>query len=113
MEFLDGMNALTLVFAAICLFAISYRIYGVFLTNKVLRLNNKNITPAVKYADGRDYIATNAISGFHAIIATGTTPKMIEFFQTSCLVLDTDKIMINNNIRKHFNDYFRENMPDV
>lgn len=31
------MNALTLVFVAICLFAISYRIYSVFLANKVLR----------------------------------------------------------------------------
>lgn len=75
MEFLDGMNALTLVFAAICLFAISYRIYGIFLANKILRLNNKNITPAVKYADGRDYIATNknVLFGHHfaAIAAAG------------------------------------------
>lgn len=75
MEFLNGMNALTLVFAAICLFAISYRIYGIFLANKVLRLNDKNITPAIKYADGRDYLATNknVLFGHHfaAIAAAG------------------------------------------
>lgn len=75
MEFLDGMNALTLVFISLCLFAIGYRIYGVFLANKVLRLNNKNITPAVKYGDGRDYIATNknVLFGHHfaAIAAAG------------------------------------------
>ena len=75
MEFLNGMNALTLVFAALCIFAIGYRIYGVFLANKVLRLNNANITPAVKYADGHDYVATNknVLFGHHfaAIAAAG------------------------------------------
>lgn len=75
MEFLNGMNALTLVFAALCVYAIGYRVYGVFLADKVLRLNDKNMTPAVKYSDGRDYIATNknVLFGHHfaAIAAAG------------------------------------------
>ena len=75
MEFLNGMNALTLVFAALCIFAIAYRIYGIFLANKVLKLDAKRVTPAVKYADGRDYIATNknVLFGHHfaAIAAAG------------------------------------------
>lgn len=76
MEFLNGMNALTLVFVAICLFAISYRIYGVFLANKVLRFNDKNITPAIKYADGRDYIATNknVLFGHHFAAIAAARP---------------------------------------
>ncbi len=75
MEIFNGMNALTLVFASVLIFAIGYRLYGVFLANKVLRLNDKNVTPAIKYADGRDYVATNknVLFGHHfaAIAAAG------------------------------------------
>ena len=75
MEFLNGMNALTLVFVALCVFAIAYRFYGIFLANKVLRLNNQRVTPAVKYADKNDYVATNktVLFGHHfaAIAAAG------------------------------------------
>ena len=75
MEFLDGVNALTLVFVALLVFAIAYRFYGLFLANKVLRLNNKNITPAIEFADGKDYVATNknVLFGHHfaAIAAAG------------------------------------------
>ena len=53
------MNALTLVFAALCIFAIGYRFYGLFIANKVLGLNVSRETPAVKLADGQDYVKTN------------------------------------------------------
>lgn len=69
------MNALTLVFVALCLFAIGYRIYGIFLANKVLKLDGSRITPAAKYADGHDYVVTNknVLFGHHfaAIAAAG------------------------------------------
>ena len=75
MEFLDGMNALTLIFAAILILAIAYRFYGIFMASKVLRLNGNNVTPAVSMADGRDYVATNrnVLFGHHfaAIAAAG------------------------------------------
>jgi carbon starvation protein len=75
MEFLTGMNALTLVFAALCVFAIAYRFYGVFLAHKVLKIDGSRVTPAVKYADGHDYVATNkhVLFGHHfaAIAAAG------------------------------------------
>ena len=75
LEALKGMNALTLVFTALCVFAIAYRFYGLFLANKVLQLNNQRITPAVKFADGRDYVPTNknVLFGHHfaAIAAAG------------------------------------------
>ena len=75
MELLNGVNALTLVFVAILLFAIAYRYYGLFLANKVLRLNNNNVTPANEFADGKDYVATNkhVLFGHHfaAIAAAG------------------------------------------
>src|SRR5690606_21922610 len=75
MEFLNGINALTLVFVALLIFAIAYRFYGIFMANKVLRLNAGNVTPAVAMADGRDYVPTNknVLFGHHfaAIAAAG------------------------------------------
>lgn len=75
MDFLNGINALTLVFASLLIFAIAYRFYGIFMAHRVLRLNAKNATPAVSMADGRDYVATdrNVLFGHHfaAIAAAG------------------------------------------
>jgi len=75
MDFLNGVNALTLVFVALLVFAIAYRTYGIFIANKVLRLNAQNVTPAIEFADGKDYVATNkgVLFGHHfaAIAAAG------------------------------------------
>ncbi|REC67299.1 carbon starvation protein A [Chryseobacterium flavum] len=69
------MNALTLIFVSILIFAIAYRFYGIFMANKVLRLNDQHTTPAVEFADGKDYVATNknVLFGHHfaAIAAAG------------------------------------------
>ncbi|MFR6358733.1 MAG: carbon starvation CstA family protein [Sutterella wadsworthensis] len=48
METGTGVNALTIVFAALCIFAIAYRFYGLFIATKVLSLNEARETPAVK-----------------------------------------------------------------
>lgn len=70
-----GMNALTVIFAALCVFAIGYRFYGLFIARKVLNLDDARETPAVKYADGHDYVKTNkyVLFGHHfaAIAAAG------------------------------------------
>lgn len=75
MEAGTGVNALTIVFAALCIFAIAYRFYGLFIASKVLNVNEARQTPAVKYADGQDYVATNkyVLFGHHfaAIAAAG------------------------------------------
>lgn len=72
---LDKMNALTLVFASILIFAIAYRFYGIFMARKVLRLNDAIVTPAVEFADGQDYVKTDrkVLFGHHfaAIAAAG------------------------------------------
>ncbi|MBI4804584.1 MAG: carbon starvation protein A [Desulfovibrio sp.] len=69
------MNALTLVFAALCVFAIGYRFYGLFIAKKVLGVNETRLTPAMKMADGVDYVETNKylLFGHHfaAIAAAG------------------------------------------
>ncbi len=75
METGTGVNALTIVFAALCIFAIAYRFYGLFIATKVLSLNEARQTPAVKYSDGQDYVPTNkyVLFGHHfaAIAAAG------------------------------------------
>lgn len=69
------MNAVTLLFASLCIFAIGYRFYGLFIANKVLNMTDERVTPAVKYADGHDYVKTNkyVLFGHHfaAIAAAG------------------------------------------
>jgi carbon starvation protein len=69
------MNALTLVFVALCVFALGYRFYGLFIANRVLELKTERLTPAVKMADGIDYVKTNKfiLFGHHfaAIAAAG------------------------------------------
>ncbi|HEX8989919.1 MAG TPA: carbon starvation protein A [Rhodocyclaceae bacterium] len=69
------MNALTLIFAALCVFAIAYRFYGIFIGSKVMNLREDRVTPAVALADGHDYVKTNkfVLFGHHfaAIAAAG------------------------------------------
>jgi carbon starvation protein len=75
MELLKGMNALTLVFVSLCIFAIAYRFHGLWLANKVLNVNGDRVTPSVRFADGHDYVKTNKfiLFGHHfaAIAAAG------------------------------------------
>lgn len=69
------MNALTLIFITLCVFAVAYRYYGLFLANKVLGLREDLPTPAETMADGHDYLKTNkyVLFGHHfaAIAAAG------------------------------------------
>lgn len=75
MDSLNNINALTIVFVSVLIFAIAYRFYGIFMANKVLKLNDHNTTPAVEFADGKDYVATNknVLFGHHfaSIAAAG------------------------------------------
>ena len=75
MSSLDGINAVTVIFAALCVFAIGYRFYGLFIAAKVLNVDATRVPPAVKYADGQDYVKTDkyVLFGHHfaAIAAAG------------------------------------------
>lgn len=75
MDAATGLNAATVIFVALLVFTIGYRFYGLFLAQKVLNLNNARQTPAVRFADGHDYVKTNryVLFGHHfaAIAAAG------------------------------------------
>ena len=74
------MNALVLVFAALLVFAIGYRFYGLFLANKALVLDKGRATPAVVLNDGHDYQPTNkfVLFGHHFAAIAGAGPLMRE-----------------------------------
>ncbi|MBF0635230.1 MAG: carbon starvation protein A, partial [Nitrospinae bacterium] len=69
------MNAIVLVVISLCVFAIAYRFYGLFLAYKVLGVNEDRPTPAMTLDDGHDYHRTNryVLFGHHfaAISAAG------------------------------------------
>ena len=72
----ENVNALWLVIAATCFFVISYRLYGGFLATKVLCLDDKRITPAIRLRDGRDYHPTHkwVLFGHHFAAIAGAGP---------------------------------------
>ena len=75
MNALNGINAVTLIFISLCVFAIGYRFYGLFISKKVLTLRDDRPTPAETMGDGIDYVKTNkyVLFGHHfaAIAAAG------------------------------------------
>ncbi|WP_410509228.1 carbon starvation protein A [Methanosarcina hadiensis] len=69
------MNSLVLVLAALSIFALAYRYYGLYIATKILEINPGRATPAKTMADGHDYHETNryVLFGHHfaAIAAAG------------------------------------------
>jgi carbon starvation protein CstA len=78
MDALMGLNAVTLIFVALCVFAIGYRFYGVFIAGKVLKLDEDRPMPAVTQADGTDYVKTNkyVLFGHHFTAITAAGPLL-------------------------------------
>lgn len=70
------MNSLTLLVAALCIFALAYRYYGAFLAAKVAVLDAKKSTPAHEHRDGKDYHPTNryVLFGHHFAAIAGAGP---------------------------------------
>src|SRR3954447_12963888 len=72
----EQINALWIVVAGACAFAISYRFYSRWLATKVLVLNNDRATPAVSQEDGKDFVPTNRwmVFGHHFAAIAGPGP---------------------------------------
>jgi carbon starvation protein len=72
----ETINALWLVVAAACLYVLAYRFYGALLAAKIFVLDDANKTPAVRFADGRDFHATNkwVLFGHHFAAIAGAGP---------------------------------------
>ncbi len=51
-------SVLWFVIAAVCIYAVGYRFYSKFIAERVLELDDSVPTPAVRMANGRDYVPT-------------------------------------------------------
>ena len=72
----EKINALWLLTAAACCYVIAYRFYASFIAAKVLMINARHITPAVRINDGVDYDPTNkwVLFGHHFAAIAGAGP---------------------------------------
>src|SRR3974377_1353739 len=72
----EPVNAMWVVIAALCIYAIGYRFYGLFIANRVLGVNATRQTPAYRHNDGLDYVPTNGyvLFGHHFAAIAGAGP---------------------------------------
>src|ERR1700732_3830286 len=72
----EPVNAAWLVIAAVCIYIISFRLYGLFIAHKVLGVNAARQTPAYRHNDGLDYVPTNryVLFGHHFAAIAGAGP---------------------------------------
>ncbi len=72
----ESVNALWLVTAALCTYALAYRYYSLFIATRVLRLDPARPTPAIVRNDGLDYVPTNkyVLFGHHFAAIAGAGP---------------------------------------
>jgi carbon starvation protein len=72
----EQINALWIIVAGVCAFAISYRFYSKWLASKVLLLNDERATPALVQNDGKDFVPTNRwmVFGHHFAAIAGPGP---------------------------------------
>ena len=55
----EPINAMWLVMAAACCYALGYRFYSKFIAAKILALDALRATPAERLENGRDFLVTN------------------------------------------------------
>ena len=72
----EPINALWLVVAASCCYALGYRFYSKFIAAKILVLDASRATPAERLENGRDFLVTNkwVVFGHHFAAIAGPGP---------------------------------------
>src|SRR5690349_21614363 len=72
----ETVNAAWLVVAAVCVYFIAYRFYGLFVAERALGVDGTRPTPAVRHNDGLDYVPTNryVLYGHHFAAIAGAGP---------------------------------------
>src|SRR5215467_9441227 len=72
----EPINALWLVAAATCCYALGYRFYAKFISAKILALDALRATPAERLENGRDFLVTNkwVVFGHHFAAIAGPGP---------------------------------------
>jgi carbon starvation protein len=72
----EPLNAMWFVLAAVCSYAVAYRVYSAFLAARLLVLDETRATPAERRDDGRDFVPTNkwVLFGHHFAAIAGPGP---------------------------------------
>lgn len=72
----EQVDALWLIVAAVSVYLIAYRYYSLYIAREVLRLDASRATPAVRHADGLDYVPTDryVLFGHHFAAIAGAGP---------------------------------------
>ncbi len=72
----ETINAMWMVTAAVCIYAIGYRFYGVWIATKVLMTDETRATPAERLNNGTDFVPTNRwiVFGHHFAAISGPGP---------------------------------------
>ena len=72
----ESINALWILVAAACVYAIGYRLYSAWIAARVLTLDASRPTPAIRLNDGRDFVPTNrwVVFGHHFAAIAGPGP---------------------------------------
>jgi carbon starvation protein len=72
----ESINALWIVVAAGCFYAIGYRVYSAWIAARVLVLDPARPTPAIRLNNGRDFTPTNrwVVFGHHFAAIAGPGP---------------------------------------
>lgn len=72
----EPINALWLVAAATCCYALGYRFYSSFIAARILALDARRATPAERFENGRDFLITNkwVVFGHHFAAIAGPGP---------------------------------------
>ena len=72
----ETINALWIVTAAVSVYLIGYRFYGLYIGKHVMQLDERRQTPAVRLNDGLDYVPTHnkVLFGHHFAAIAGAGP---------------------------------------
>ena len=72
----ETISAAWLVIAAVCVYALAYRFYALFIADRVLGIDPSRPTPAYRHNDGLDYVPTNkyVVFGHHFAAIAGAGP---------------------------------------
>jgi len=72
----EEINAMWMVVAAVCSYALGYRFYSKFIAAKVLALDAQRATPAERLENGRDFVPTSkwVVFGHHFAAIAGPGP---------------------------------------
>ena len=72
----EHINAVWLIFAALCSYAIAYRFYARFISNRVLGVDDRRATPAERLDNAKDFQPTDrrVLFGHHFAAIAGAGP---------------------------------------